>query len=88
MKDLHLNCFSNAVCVLFDTQTLTSPFSCVFSITMSGLQGLAQENIWFDKSRYDEAERCFYEGNNGIPQTSQVLPPTDPDVRARYNSRV
>ncbi|XP_058603820.1 eukaryotic translation elongation factor 1 delta a (guanine nucleotide exchange protein) isoform X7 [Onychostoma macrolepis] len=38
---------------------------------MSGLQGLAQENIWFDKSRYDEAERHFYEGMNGIPQTSQ-----------------
>ncbi|KAK7159796.1 hypothetical protein R3I94_005972 [Phoxinus phoxinus] len=42
------------------------------NITMSGLQGLAQENIWFDKSRYDEAERCFYEGRNGVPQTSQV----------------
>ncbi|XP_067308859.1 eukaryotic translation elongation factor 1 delta a (guanine nucleotide exchange protein) isoform X2 [Pseudorasbora parva] len=41
------------------------------NLTMSGLQGLAQENIWFDKSRYDEAERCFYEGSNGIPQTSQ-----------------
>uniref|UniRef100_A0A671KHW7 Elongation factor 1-delta-like n=1 Tax=Sinocyclocheilus anshuiensis TaxID=1608454 RepID=A0A671KHW7_9TELE len=41
-------------------------------ITMSGLQGLAQENIWFDKSTYDEAERRFYEGTNGIPQTSQV----------------
>ncbi|XP_048018362.1 eukaryotic translation elongation factor 1 delta a (guanine nucleotide exchange protein) isoform X2 [Megalobrama amblycephala] len=41
------------------------------NITMSGLQGLAQENIWFDKSRYDEAERRFYEGMNGIPQTSQ-----------------
>uniref|UniRef100_A0A671KHV7 Elongation factor 1-delta-like n=1 Tax=Sinocyclocheilus anshuiensis TaxID=1608454 RepID=A0A671KHV7_9TELE len=40
-------------------------------ITMSGLQGLAQENIWFDKSTYDEAERRFYEGTNGIPQTSQ-----------------
>uniref|UniRef100_A0A8C2JI10 Eukaryotic translation elongation factor 1 delta a (guanine nucleotide exchange protein) n=1 Tax=Cyprinus carpio TaxID=7962 RepID=A0A8C2JI10_CYPCA len=38
---------------------------------MSGLQGLAQENIWFDKSRYDEAERRFYEGMNGIPQTPQ-----------------
>uniref|UniRef100_A0A673L5G6 Elongation factor 1-delta-like n=1 Tax=Sinocyclocheilus rhinocerous TaxID=307959 RepID=A0A673L5G6_9TELE len=38
---------------------------------MSGLQGLAQENIWFDKSRYDEAERHFYEGMNGIPQTPQ-----------------
>uniref|UniRef100_A0A8C1XQG5 Eukaryotic translation elongation factor 1 delta a (guanine nucleotide exchange protein) n=2 Tax=Cyprinus carpio TaxID=7962 RepID=A0A8C1XQG5_CYPCA len=41
------------------------------NITMSGLQGLAQENIWFDKSRYDEAERRFYEGMNGIPQTPQ-----------------
>ncbi|XP_051557674.1 elongation factor 1-delta-like isoform X2 [Myxocyprinus asiaticus] len=40
-------------------------------ITMSGLQGLAQENIWFDKSRYDEAERHFYEVKNGIPQTPQ-----------------
>ncbi|XP_051555236.1 elongation factor 1-delta-like isoform X3 [Myxocyprinus asiaticus] len=39
---------------------------------MSGLQGLAQEMIWFDKFRYDEAERCFYEGMNGIPQTPQV----------------
>ncbi|TRY55790.1 hypothetical protein DNTS_025642 [Danionella cerebrum] len=38
---------------------------------MSGLQGLAQENIWFDKSRYDEAERRFYEGVNGIPQSAQ-----------------
>ncbi|XP_042568159.1 elongation factor 1-delta-like isoform X2 [Cyprinus carpio] len=42
------------------------------NITMSGLQGLAQENIWFDKSRYDEAERRFYEGMNGIPQTPQA----------------
>ncbi|XP_016146260.1 elongation factor 1-delta-like isoform X2 [Sinocyclocheilus grahami] len=41
------------------------------NITMSGLQGLGQENIWFDKSRYDEAERHFYEGRNGIPQTPQ-----------------
>ncbi|CAJ1072786.1 elongation factor 1-delta-like isoform X1 [Xyrichtys novacula] len=32
---------------------------------MSGLQCLASENIWFDKHRYDEAERCFYEGANG-----------------------
>ncbi|KTF84782.1 hypothetical protein cypCar_00034251 [Cyprinus carpio] len=43
----------------------------LYCITMSGLQGLAQENIWFDKSRYDEAERRFYEGMNGIPQTPQ-----------------
>uniref|UniRef100_A0A3B4US22 Eukaryotic translation elongation factor 1 delta a (guanine nucleotide exchange protein) n=2 Tax=Seriola dumerili TaxID=41447 RepID=A0A3B4US22_SERDU len=32
---------------------------------MSGLQCLATENIWFDKHRYDEAEKCFYEGVNG-----------------------
>ncbi|XP_074545578.1 eukaryotic translation elongation factor 1 delta a (guanine nucleotide exchange protein) isoform X2 [Halichoeres trimaculatus] len=37
---------------------------------MSGLQCLASENIWFDKHRYDEAERCFYEGVNG-PSTQQ-----------------
>ncbi|XP_045907098.1 eukaryotic translation elongation factor 1 delta a (guanine nucleotide exchange protein) isoform X2 [Micropterus dolomieu] len=37
---------------------------------MSGLQCLASENIWFDKQRYDEAERCFYEGANG-PSTEQ-----------------
>ena len=32
---------------------------------MSGLQCLASENIWFDKHRYDDAEKCFYEGVNG-----------------------
>jgi len=32
---------------------------------MSGLQCLASENIWFDKHRYDEAEKQFYEGVNG-----------------------
>ncbi|XP_060900983.1 eukaryotic translation elongation factor 1 delta a (guanine nucleotide exchange protein) isoform X5 [Labrus mixtus] len=37
---------------------------------MSGLQCLASENIWFDKHRYDEAEKCFYEGANG-PSTQQ-----------------
>uniref|UniRef100_A0A1A7YDN7 Elongation factor 1-delta n=1 Tax=Iconisemion striatum TaxID=60296 RepID=A0A1A7YDN7_9TELE len=37
---------------------------------MSGLQCLATENIWFDKQRYDEAERHFYEGANG-PATQQ-----------------
>ncbi|XP_056599515.1 eukaryotic translation elongation factor 1 delta a (guanine nucleotide exchange protein) isoform X2 [Triplophysa dalaica] len=41
------------------------------NIAMSALQGLAQEKIWFDKSRYDEAERSFYEGDNGIEQTPQ-----------------
>ncbi|XP_050925894.1 eukaryotic translation elongation factor 1 delta a (guanine nucleotide exchange protein) isoform X2 [Lates calcarifer] len=37
---------------------------------MSGLQCLATENIWFDKHRYDEAEKHFYEGVNG-PSTQQ-----------------
>ncbi|KAM4604980.1 eukaryotic translation elongation factor 1 delta a (guanine nucleotide exchange protein) isoform 2-T2 [Polymixia lowei] len=35
---------------------------------MSGLQCLASENIWFDKPRYDEAEKRFYEGANGPAQ--------------------
>ncbi|KAL6468143.1 hypothetical protein MHYP_G00238200 [Metynnis hypsauchen] len=39
---------------------------------MSDLQCLAQEKIWFDKSRYDEAERRFYEGINGVSQAPQV----------------
>ncbi|XP_047662373.1 eukaryotic translation elongation factor 1 delta a (guanine nucleotide exchange protein) isoform X2 [Tachysurus fulvidraco] len=41
------------------------------NIIMSGVQCLAQENIWFDKSKYDEAERCFYEGINGVPSAPQ-----------------
>ncbi|CAL8235981.1 unnamed protein product [Boreogadus saida] len=39
-------------------------------INMSGLQCLAAENIWFDKHRYDDAERCFYEGVNSSPAQS------------------
>lgn len=42
----------------------------LLSTKMSGLQCLASENIWFDKHRYDEAEKCFYEGVNG-PSTQQ-----------------
>ncbi|XP_024921886.1 eukaryotic translation elongation factor 1 delta a (guanine nucleotide exchange protein) isoform X3 [Cynoglossus semilaevis] len=37
---------------------------------MSGLQCLAADNIWFDKQRFDDAERRFYEGVNG-PATPQ-----------------
>ena len=33
---------------------------------------LAQEKIWFDKPRYDEAERRFYENMNGSSQPAQV----------------
>ncbi|XP_058248776.1 eukaryotic translation elongation factor 1 delta b (guanine nucleotide exchange protein) isoform X3 [Hemibagrus wyckioides] len=39
---------------------------------MSAMECLAQERIWFDKSRYDEAERKFYESMNG-----PTLPPQD-----------
>ncbi|XP_072245000.1 eukaryotic translation elongation factor 1 delta b (guanine nucleotide exchange protein) isoform X2 [Leuresthes tenuis] len=38
---------------------------------MSAVDFLAQEKIWFDKPRYDEAERRFYEGMNGSTQTTQ-----------------
>lgn len=37
---------------------------------MSGLICLTTESIWFDKNRYDEAEKRFYEGVNG-PATQQ-----------------
>lgn len=42
-----------------------SLFVSVLSSNMSGLQCLASEKIWFDKHRYDEAEKQFYEGANG-----------------------
>ncbi|XP_031415097.1 eukaryotic translation elongation factor 1 delta a (guanine nucleotide exchange protein) isoform X5 [Clupea harengus] len=38
---------------------------------MSGIQCLTQDSIWFDKPRYDEAERRFYEGMNGITHPPQ-----------------
>ncbi|CAG12265.1 unnamed protein product [Tetraodon nigroviridis] len=43
------------------------------NISMSGVQCLAAEKVWFDKHRYDEAEKRFYEGANGpAPQQQQV----------------
>ncbi|XP_040895589.1 eukaryotic translation elongation factor 1 delta b (guanine nucleotide exchange protein) isoform X2 [Toxotes jaculatrix] len=39
--------------------------------TMSAVDFLAQEKIWFDKPRYDEAERRFYERMNGSSQPKQ-----------------
>ncbi|XP_029988069.1 eukaryotic translation elongation factor 1 delta b (guanine nucleotide exchange protein) isoform X2 [Sphaeramia orbicularis] len=39
--------------------------------TMSALDCLAQEKIWFEKPRYDEAERRFYERMNGYVQAPQ-----------------
>uniref|UniRef100_A0A3Q3AHY3 Eukaryotic translation elongation factor 1 delta b (guanine nucleotide exchange protein) n=1 Tax=Kryptolebias marmoratus TaxID=37003 RepID=A0A3Q3AHY3_KRYMA len=38
---------------------------------MSSVDFLAQEKIWFDKLRYDEAERRFYERMNGSSHTTQ-----------------
>uniref|UniRef100_A0A3B5AXP8 Elongation factor 1-delta-like n=1 Tax=Stegastes partitus TaxID=144197 RepID=A0A3B5AXP8_9TELE len=38
---------------------------------MSTANFLAQDKIWFDKPRYDEAERRFYERMNGSSQTTQ-----------------
>ncbi|XP_026146250.1 elongation factor 1-delta isoform X4 [Carassius auratus] len=40
---------------------------------MTAAQCLAQERIWFDKPRYDEAERQFYERMNGPTQPKQVM---------------
>uniref|UniRef100_A0A3Q3AGH0 Eukaryotic translation elongation factor 1 delta b (guanine nucleotide exchange protein) n=1 Tax=Kryptolebias marmoratus TaxID=37003 RepID=A0A3Q3AGH0_KRYMA len=39
---------------------------------MTSVDFLAQEKIWFDKLRYDEAERRFYERMNGSSHTTQV----------------
>lgn len=37
---------------------------------MTSVDFLAQEKIWFDKPRYDQAERCFYERMNGSSQAA------------------
>ncbi|KAM9439466.1 eukaryotic translation elongation factor 1 delta a (guanine nucleotide exchange protein) isoform 6-T7 [Clarias gariepinus] len=55
---------------------------------MSGLQCLTQEKIWFDKSRYDEAERCFYEGMNGVPSAPQSQNASKSDDQSGLVSRV
>ncbi|XP_031150367.1 eukaryotic translation elongation factor 1 delta a (guanine nucleotide exchange protein) isoform X5 [Sander lucioperca] len=52
---------------------------------MSGLQCLASENIWFDKQRYDEAEKCFYEGANG-PSTQSSSHAGDQELVSRMKS--
>ncbi|XP_039546047.1 eukaryotic translation elongation factor 1 delta b (guanine nucleotide exchange protein) isoform X3 [Pimephales promelas] len=38
---------------------------------MTAADCLAQERIWFEKPRYDEAERRFYEQMNGLTQHKQ-----------------
>ena len=52
-------------CILFICSTNFSLGSSLVSTNMSGVQCFATETIWFDKPRYDEAERRFYEGANG-----------------------
>ncbi|XP_062843767.1 eukaryotic translation elongation factor 1 delta a (guanine nucleotide exchange protein) isoform X2 [Trichomycterus rosablanca] len=58
------------------------------NIIMSGLQCLAQEKVWFDKSRYDEAERCFYEGANGVPSAPQSQSANKSEGQCELISRV
>ncbi|XP_053738669.1 elongation factor 1-delta-like isoform X3 [Synchiropus splendidus] len=53
---------------------------------MSGLQCLASERIWFDKNRYDEAERRFYEGANG-PSAQQQQVKTAMQAKGRQHKR-
>ncbi|XP_074507806.1 eukaryotic translation elongation factor 1 delta a (guanine nucleotide exchange protein) isoform X10 [Sebastes fasciatus] len=56
------------------------------STKMSGLQCLASENIWFDKQRYDEAEKCFYEGANGPSSQSSSYGGGDQELVTRMKS--
>ncbi|XP_047662374.1 eukaryotic translation elongation factor 1 delta a (guanine nucleotide exchange protein) isoform X4 [Tachysurus fulvidraco] len=58
------------------------------NIIMSGVQCLAQENIWFDKSKYDEAERCFYEGINGVPSAPQSQNASKSEDQSELVSRI
>uniref|UniRef100_A0A8C9RAH8 Elongation factor 1-delta n=1 Tax=Scleropages formosus TaxID=113540 RepID=A0A8C9RAH8_SCLFO len=56
--------------------------------TMSAVQYLAQEKIWFEKPQYDEAERRFYEGVNGptrAPQETGANTILQDIARAREN---
>ncbi|TNN51503.1 Elongation factor 1-delta [Liparis tanakae] len=56
---------------------------------MSGLQCLASDNVWLDKQRYDEAEKCFYAGANGASsqaKTALVQPKAPAQKRRHRNS--
>ncbi|TKS79666.1 Elongation factor 1-delta [Collichthys lucidus] len=54
---------------------------------MSGLQCLASENIWFDKQRYDEAEKRFYEGANGPSSQQQQVKTALQQAKGRQQKR-
>ena len=57
--------------------SLSFPRSLAVSSTMTtAVDFLAQEKIWFDKPRFDEAERHFYERANGASHSAQVPRPT------------
>ncbi|KAJ8279997.1 hypothetical protein COCON_G00070630 [Conger conger] len=49
----------------------TAPLGFCVGSAMAGLDFLAQEKIWFDKFRYDDAECRFYERTNGPAQPPQ-----------------
>ncbi|TWW58306.1 eukaryotic translation elongation factor 1 delta b (guanine nucleotide exchange protein) isoform X1 [Takifugu flavidus] len=53
--------------------------------TMTSVDFLAQEKVWFDKPRYDEAERCFYERMNGSSQDVGANSILQDIARAREN---
>ncbi|TNM88155.1 hypothetical protein fugu_006376 [Takifugu bimaculatus] len=52
---------------------------------MTSVDFLAQEKVWFDKPRYDEAERCFYERMNGSSQDVGANSILQDIARAREN---
>ncbi|KAK2822576.1 hypothetical protein Q5P01_022641 [Channa striata] len=54
---------------------------------MSGLQCLATEKIWFDKHRYDEAEKSFYEGVNGPSVPQQQVKTAPQQAKGRQQKR-
>ncbi|XP_051809719.1 elongation factor 1-delta-like isoform X1 [Acanthochromis polyacanthus] len=72
--------------LLFRQRTLSSIMP-KQSATMSGLQCLATENIWFDKQRYDEAERRFYEGVNGPSSPQQQVKTALQQAKGRQQKR-
>lgn len=53
---------------------------------MCSVDFLAQEKIWFDKLRFDEAEKRFYEWMNGSSQQTQVSALSDRSSPVVLNS--
>ncbi|XP_026876978.2 eukaryotic translation elongation factor 1 delta a (guanine nucleotide exchange protein) isoform X1 [Electrophorus electricus] len=54
------------------SETERAPQRARDNISMSGLQALAHDKVWFDKSKYDEAERRFFEVQSGVPQETDA----------------